>query len=201
MTLVCDTIPVDIQARLYSLGACDGSALCPGHPDIDKYVPSPAEQAVLELAGLWAPTPRLSPTQVMLKLLEQANLSTPETRAVAWPLPAIEQTATSEDDIRRVFGDAIADLVRAAAPGEAQGEVDSIEEILALEKAVVAEASSLGQTLAVCAIIADLETDPDGAVDLLDNYAAWLEGATQAQPFLRNRAQRSIQKGLQAAGD
>lgn len=201
MTLITDSIPVDIQARLYSLGACDGSELCPGHPDLPQGGPTKVVQSVLALTGLGSPEPRKSPTQVMLQLLEQADLSTPETRAVAWLLPAIEQTATTGEDIRRVFGDAIADLVLAAAPGEAKGEVNSIEELLAQERAAVALASSLGQTLAVCAIIADLETDPDGAVDLLDNYSAWLQGATKAQPFLRNRAQRSIQKALEESVD
>jgi len=200
VTLPSDTIPVDIQARLYSLGACDGSELCPGHPDLPQAVPALAHQAVLEIAGLWAPEPKPSPTQVMLQLLEQAGLSTPDTRAVAWLLPAIEQTAVTGEDIRRLFGDAIADLVLAAAPGEAKGEVDSIEEMLAQERAAVAQTSSLGQTLTVCAIIADLETDPDGAVDLVDNYAAWLEGATKAQPFLRNRARRSIESALAENG-
>lgn len=195
--LPSDTIPIDLQARLYSLGACDGSELCPGHPDRPQAVPALAHQAVLEIAGLRAPKPKPSPTQVMLQLLEQAGLSTPDTRAVAWLLPAIEQTAVTGEDIRRLFGDAIADLVLAAAPGEAKGEVDSIEEMLAQERAAVAQASSLGQTLTVCAIIADLETDPDGAVDLVDNYAAWLEGATKAQPFLRNRARRSIESALE----
>ncbi|WP_175565771.1 hypothetical protein [Vreelandella aquamarina] len=55
--------------------------------------------------------------------------------------------------------------------------------------------------MAVCSIIADIETDADGAVDMLDHYAAWLEGATQAQPFLRRRAQRSIEAGLATAED
>ncbi|WP_163576424.1 hypothetical protein [Halomonas faecis] len=201
MTLLSDTIPVDLHARLYSLGACDGSELCPGHPDLPHSTISPAEQAVLAFAGLMPPKLPPSPTKVMLQLLEMANLSTPETRAVAWLLPAIEQTAVTGEGIRRVFGDAIADLVLAAAPGEAKGEVNSIEEMLAQERAAVTQASSLGQTLAVCAIIADLETDSDGAVDLLDNYAAWLEGATKAQPFLRNRAQRSIQKALEESVD
>ena len=135
----------------------------------------------------------------MLRLLEQANLSSPETRAAAWLLPAVERTATMIEDIREVFGSEVADLVRAAVPEKEPSEATTVEEMLAQERAIVAGSSSLAQTLAVCSIIADIETDADGAVDMLDHYAAWLEGATQAQPFLRRRAQRSIEAGLATA--
>lgn len=174
MSWTIDSASLEAQARLFTRGAYAGSEIRPN------------------LAGL----EENSHPRAVLRLLEQANLSSPEARAAAWLLPAVERTATMIEDIREVFGSEVADLVRAAVPEKEPSEATTVEEMLAQERAIVAGSSSLAQTLAVCSIIADIETDADGAVDMLDHYAAWLEGATQAQPFLRRRAQRSIEAGL-----
>ena len=175
MKWTVDEASLEAQARLFTRGAYAGSEI---RPDVDGLMENSHPMAVLQL-------------------LEQANLSSPETRAAAWLLPAVERTATTIEDIREIFGNTIAELVRAAVPEKEPNDASTVEEMLTQEKAVIAGSSSLAQTLAVCSIIADIETDKNAAEDMLDHYAAWVEGATQAQPFLRRRALRSIQKGLE----